>query len=91
VRRYIVILLAAGAIACGRAATPASPSAGAPAAPVDLKTSLSTSFDAFPIPVGAACSITISQYGQVILERGRGQSFGRAADGDSLYRIASLT
>src|SRR4029453_16334361 len=44
------------------------------------------------IPASAACSISISQYGQVVLERGRGQvAPGRPADGDSLYRIASLT
>jgi CubicO group peptidase (beta-lactamase class C family) len=50
------------------------------------------SFDALSIPANAACSISISQHGQVLLERGRGQvAPGRAADGDSLYRIASLT
>jgi CubicO group peptidase (beta-lactamase class C family) len=44
------------------------------------------------MPTGAACSISVSQQGQVVLERGRGQvAPGRAADGDSLYRIASLT
>jgi CubicO group peptidase (beta-lactamase class C family) len=40
----------------------------------------------------AACSISISQHGQVLLERGRGQiAPGLPASGDSLYRIASLT
>jgi CubicO group peptidase (beta-lactamase class C family) len=58
----------------------------------DLKSSLSTSFDALTIPANAACSISISQYGQVLLERGRGQvAPGRPADGESVYRIASLT
>ena len=90
-RTYIVTLLAAAAIACGHRATPTAPSAATPATAADLKSLLSASFDAFPIPIGSTCSITISQYGQVILERGRGQSFGRAADGDTLYRIASLT
>ncbi len=90
-RNSLIILIAVLAIACGHGTTPTSPSASTPAAPVDLKTSLSTAFDAFAIPIGSTCSITISQNGQVILERGRGQSFGRAADGDTLYRIASLT
>jgi CubicO group peptidase (beta-lactamase class C family) len=44
------------------------------------------------IPSGAACSMSISQHGEVLLERGRGDvAPGRAATGDSLYRIASLT
>jgi CubicO group peptidase (beta-lactamase class C family) len=44
------------------------------------------------MPTGAACSMSISQHGQVLLERGRGQiAPGLAASGDSLYRIASLT
>jgi CubicO group peptidase (beta-lactamase class C family) len=44
------------------------------------------------MPAGAACSISVSQHGQVLLERGRGQiAAGRAASVDSLYRIASLT
>jgi D-alanyl-D-alanine carboxypeptidase len=44
------------------------------------------------MPAGAACSISISQHGQVLLERGRGQvAPGREASADSLYRIASLT
>lgn len=63
-----------------------------PATPGDLKSSLSASFDALPIPANAACSISISQHGQMLLERGRGQvAPGRPADADSLYRIASLT
>jgi CubicO group peptidase (beta-lactamase class C family) len=76
---------------CGcRSATPTVPVV--PAAAGDLKSSLSAKFDAFAIPTGAACSITVSQNGQVLLERGRGNvAPGRAADGDSLYRIASLT
>ena len=90
-RIHPVILIGALTIACGRASTPASPSASAPGGSVDLKTSLSNAFDAFPIPIGSSCSITISQNGQVILERGRGQTFGHVPDGDSLYRIASLT
>ena len=58
----------------------------------DLKSSLSASFDALTIPANAACSISISQHGQVLLERGRGQiAPGRPASVDSLYRIASLT
>jgi D-alanyl-D-alanine carboxypeptidase len=58
----------------------------------DLKSSLSSSFDALVMPAGAACSISISQHGQVVLERGRGQiASGLAESGDSLYRIASLT
>jgi CubicO group peptidase (beta-lactamase class C family) len=60
--------------------------------PAELKAALSAAFDAFAIPTGAACSTSISQNGQVVLERGRGNvAPGRAADGDSLYRIASLT
>jgi CubicO group peptidase (beta-lactamase class C family) len=44
------------------------------------------------IPASAACSISISQHGQVLLERGRGQiAAGSPASADSLYRIASLT
>jgi CubicO group peptidase (beta-lactamase class C family) len=61
-------------------------------AAVDVKSALSTAFDALPIPAGAACSLSVSQRGQVLLERGRGQiAPGRAASVDSLYRIASLT
>jgi CubicO group peptidase (beta-lactamase class C family) len=89
-RGYLVILVAAAGIACG--ATPTAPTGGNPATPSDLKSSLSASFDALTIPANAACSISISRHGQVLLERGRGQvAAGRAADGDSLYRIASLT
>ena len=88
-RRLSVILVAAVAIACGGGAKPTSPT---PTTPGDLKSSLSTAFDAMTMPAGAACSISISQQGQVVLERGRGQvAPGRPADGDSLYRIASLT
>jgi CubicO group peptidase (beta-lactamase class C family) len=80
------------AIGCGQGSTPTAPSAGIPSTAVDLKSQLSTSFDALAIPVSAACSISISQHGQVVLERGRGQiAPGLAASGDSLYRIASLT
>ena len=89
---YLVILVAAVAIACGKSATPTAPSPVTPATPADLKSSLSTAFDALAIPANAACSISISQHGQVLLERGRGQiAPGLAASGDSLYRIASLT
>jgi D-alanyl-D-alanine carboxypeptidase len=92
VRGYLVILVAAVAIACGQGATPTAPSPGVPATAGDLKSSLSTSFDALTIPANAACSISISQHGQVLLERGRGQiAPGRPASVDSLYRIASLT
>lgn len=87
--RRAVGVLAISLCACG---------GGDPTAPVvpatagDLKAALSTAFDALAIPGNAACSISISQYGQVVLERGRGQiAPGRAASGDSLYRIASLT
>jgi CubicO group peptidase (beta-lactamase class C family) len=91
-RRHFVILMAAVGIACGQGATPTAPTAGIPTTAGDLTSSLSTSFDALTIPANAACSISISQHGQVLLERGRGQvAPGRAADGDSLYRIASLT
>jgi D-alanyl-D-alanine carboxypeptidase len=86
-------------IACGHAATPTAPSPtivqaapGVPPRADALQSSLSTSFDALAIPASAACSISISQHGQVILERGRGQiAAGRPASVDSLYRIASLT
>ena len=84
-----IIVLAISASACGSEG-PTAPVVPAPA--TDLKTSLSTSFDALAIPGGAACSISISQHGQVVLERGRGQvAPGRPAAADSLYRIASLT
>ena len=97
VRGSLVILVAAVGIACGTAATPTAPSAtivqtaAVPTAD-DLTSSLSASFDALSMPANAACSMSISQHGQVLLERGRGQiAPGRAASGDSLYRIASLT
>src|SRR5262245_34842371 len=78
--------LAASFCACTNPTAPGVPQTA------DLKSSLSTSFDALAIPASAACSISISQYGQVLLERGRGQiAPGLPASGDSLYRIASLT
>ena len=84
-----IIGLAMSVCACGGAG-PTAPVV--PATAVDLKSSLSTSFDALTIPASAACSISISQHGQVLLERGRGQvAPGRPASVDSLYRIASLT
>jgi CubicO group peptidase (beta-lactamase class C family) len=83
-------LLALFVVGCGSGAPLTAPVV--PAAAGDLTSSLLASFDAFTIPGGAACSISISQHGQVLLERGRGQiAPGRAASGDSLYRIASLT
>src|SRR5687768_5723050 len=92
VRGYLVILVAAVAIACGQGATPTAPDPAIPATAGGLTSSLSTSFDALTIPASAACSISISQHGQVLLERGRGQiAPGRPASVDSLYRIASLT
>ena len=93
-RVYLVALVAAVGIACGEAATPTAPSSVSQSTPPaqDLPSSLSTSFDALSIPANAACSISVSQHGQVVLERGRGQvAPGRAASADSLYRIASLT
>src|SRR3954452_3477062 len=91
-RAYLVILVAVLAIACGHGGTPTGASPVPPATAGDLKSSLSTAFDALAIPGNAACSISISQHGQVVLERGRGQvAPGVAASGDSLYRIASLT
>lgn len=91
-RRYLVILGAVGAIACGKSTTPTAPSAGIPKPAGDLKSSLSTAFDALTIPANAACSISISQHGEVVLERGRGQiAPGVQASGNSFYRIASLT
>ena len=90
-RGYLVGLVAGVAIACG-GGTPAAPGAGNPPPAADLKSSLSNALDAFAIPVSSACSISISQHGQVVLERGRGQiAPGVPASGDSLYRIASLT
>ena len=91
-RQYFAILVGAVGIGCGQDATPTAPTPGASPAPVDLKAALSMRFDTLAIPAGAACSISISQHGQVLLERGRGNDApGRAADGESLYRIASLT
>jgi CubicO group peptidase (beta-lactamase class C family) len=86
-----LILVTTAAIACGRQAMPTAPTAGVPTT-VDLKSSLSTAFDALSMSANAACSLSISLHGQVLLERGRGLvAAGRAADADSLYRIASLT
>ena len=85
-----IVGLAISVWACGGAG-PTAPVLP-PKTTVDLKSSLSTSFDALTIPANAACSISISQHGQVLLERGRGQiAPGRSASVDSLYRIASLT
>ena len=87
-RGYLVILLAAAGIACGQA--PIAPGPGPTAG--DLKSSLSMAFDGLAIPAGAACSISISQHGQVVLERGRGETApGRPASADSPYRIGSCT
>src|SRR5688500_999465 len=83
-------ILVMSVCACTNPTNPTPPVVPAPAG--DLKSSLSTSFDALTIPANAACSISVSQHGQVVLERGRGQiAPGRPASGDSLYRIASLT
>jgi CubicO group peptidase (beta-lactamase class C family) len=93
-RGYLLILIGTVGIACGQEATPTSPSSPSQstATAANLQSSLSTAFDALTIPAGAACSISVSQHGQVVLERGRGQvAPGRAASADSLYRIASLT
>jgi CubicO group peptidase (beta-lactamase class C family) len=88
-KRSLCIILAISVCACGDA-SPTAPVGSATT--VDLKSSLSTSFDALAIPANAACSISVSQHGQVVLERGRGQTApGRPASPDSLYRIASLT
>jgi CubicO group peptidase (beta-lactamase class C family) len=90
--RAAVVLVAGVGIACGQRETPTAPTPGIAATPGDLTSSLSASFDALPIPANAACSTSISQHGQVLLERGRGQiAPGLPASGDSLYRIASLT
>ena len=90
---FAIIVLATSVCACGGGAGPIAPVVPtAPGAPVDLKSSLSTAFDALAIPAGAGCSTSVSQHGQVLLERGRGQiAPGRPASVDSLYRIASLT
>lgn len=50
VRKSLVILMTALAIACGRAATPTAPSPALPAATGDLKSLLLNAFDAFSIP-----------------------------------------
>ena len=90
--KCLVMLVAAVGIGCGQDATPTAPTPGVPATPVDLKSSLSARFDTLAKPANAACSISISQHGEVLLERGRGETApGRAASADSLYRIASLT
>ena len=91
-RGSFIILVAAAGVACGQGATPTAPTPSIPSTAGDLQSSLSATFDALPIPANAACSISISQHGQVLLERGRGQiAPGRPASADSLYRIASLT
>jgi D-alanyl-D-alanine carboxypeptidase len=89
----VMAALLAGLATCVCACGGSAPTAPVtPTAPVDLKTSLSSAFDALQIPGGAACSINITRNGQVLLERGRGQvAPGHPADGESLYRIASLT
>ena len=88
----LVLLVASLAIACGKGATPTAPTGAILATQVDVQSSLSAAFDALTIPASAACSISISQHGQVVLERGRGQiAAGSPASADSLYRIASLT
>ena len=88
--RGAVCLLALSVCACSSQKNPTAPSV--PTTAVDLKSALSTAFDALAIPGNGACSISISQYGQAVLERGRGQiALGLPASVDSLYRIASLT
>src|SRR4051794_37912400 len=85
-----ITLLALSIAGCGGGPAPTAPGGSGPAG--DVKSSLSAAFDAFPMHPGAACSISISQHGQVVLERGRGLvAPGREASADSLYRIASLT
>lgn len=92
-RTLTIVILALSVSACSHPVSPDfTPTAPVVLSPPDLKSALSAKFDAFGMPGGAACSISISQNGQVVLERGRGNvAPGRAADGDSLYRIASLT
>lgn len=81
-----VVMVTGSSISCGN-----NPVAPAPP-PSDVKASLSAAFDALMIPSAAACSVSITQHGQIVLARGRGQvAPGRPADADSLYRIASLT
>jgi CubicO group peptidase (beta-lactamase class C family) len=92
VRAYFAVLVGAAGIACGQGAAPTAPTSASAATPVDVKSALSAAFDALLIPASAACSMSVSQYGQVLLERGRGQvAPGRDASADSLYRIGSLT
>ena len=80
-------VLAVSVCACTNPTAP-----GVPPSAGDLKSSLSTAFDALAMPGSGACSISISQHGQPVLERGRGQiAPGLPASVDSLYRIASLT
>lgn len=87
-----IALIAFVIAGCGGSAGPTAPASAVPPTPGDLTSSLSASFDALTIPANAGCSISISQHGQVVLERGRGLiAPGRAASADSLYRIASLT
>ncbi|HWI17451.1 MAG TPA: serine hydrolase domain-containing protein [Vicinamibacterales bacterium] len=93
-RGWLVLLVVALGVACGKEAAPTTPSPVAVTAPTaeSLQSSLSASFDALSIPSSGACSVSISQHGQVVLERGRGQvAPGNDASADSLYRIASLT
>ena len=83
-------ILVMSVCACTNPTNPTPPVVPPPAN--DLTSALSTSFDALAIPANAACSISVSQHGQVVLERGRGPiAPGRPASADSLYRIASLT
>src|SRR5687767_6942731 len=87
-------ILALSVCACKNSTGPGIPptAPGGPPTTDALKSSLSTKFDTLAMPANGACSISISQHGQVLLERGRGQiAPGRTASGDSLYRIASLT
>jgi D-alanyl-D-alanine carboxypeptidase len=92
VPRYFVILVAALTIACGKDTTPAGPSPSIPAPVADLQSQLSTAFNALSMPSTHGCSMSVSRYGQVVLELGRGQSApGQPASGDSRFRIASLT
>jgi CubicO group peptidase (beta-lactamase class C family) len=81
-----IVGLALSVCACAGPTAPNAPPAG------DVTLLLSSAFDGFAIPSGAACSISITRNGQPLLERGRGEiAPGRAASVDSPYRIASLT